>query len=418
MRKGGFFPLWQGSRKGRAVSAGLSLMMAYAFISNTFGFFVLPVSEELEIPRASFTLYFSILSVVGMAAAPLTAALIRRLPLYVLISSGLVVGTGSFLALSMADSIRVFYITALVFGLVQQSTTSVVAVAAVDRAYDGNNGGAMGIVMTGTGIISMTMSLLLPRFINLYSWRAGYRLQATLWALFMLYAAIALYEKRPDKLHPMNSREENSLVTGAGWKRALHSPVFYLLFLIIAVSCVCSIFIHHLPAYYSERGMDPVVAGRVVAVFNVAMIFSKLLIGWLYERIGPVFTAGLTLALLAVGPLLRGLDGFWTIIIGTVFFAIGIPAVTVIFPLIARHVFGGRDFGSIWSVLSMAVSLGTAAGSPLWGALYDRTGSYSSGMLAIPVLTLIAAVGLVCAAAHKYPWSNETTGTNVPVKVA
>lgn len=403
MGKDGFGP----GRRGRAVSAGLALMMAYAFISNTFGFFVLPVSEGLGIPRAAFTLYFSILSVVGMAAAPLAAVLLRRLPLYILILAGLVVGAGSFLVLSAADSIGVFYATALIFGLVQQSTTSVAAVAAVDRAFQGKSGGAMGLVMTGTGVVSMTMSLVLPRFIEAYSWRAGYRLQAGLWALFMLYAAVALHEKEQSGPAAVTSREEG----GAGWKRALHAPVFYLLFLIIAVSCVCSIFIHHLPAYYAERGMDPVAAGRVTAVFNVAMILSKLLIGWLYDRIGHVLTAGLTMALLAAGPLLMGLGGFGAVIAGTVLFAFGIPAVTVIFPLIARHIFGGRDLGSIWSVLSMAVSLGTAAGSPLWGALYDSTGSYSSGMLTIPLLTLLAAAALACAAAHRYPWSRETAGT-------
>jgi MFS family permease len=49
--------------------------------------------------------------------------------------------------------------------------------------------------------------------------------------------------------------------------------------------------------------------------------------------------------------------------------------------------------------MGTASSLGMAAGPPIWGFIYDSTGSYTAGMYAAPVL--IAAGLALCIIAVK-----------------
>ena len=72
-----------------------------------------------------------------------------------------------------------------------------------------------------------------------------------------------------------------------------------------------------------------------------------------------------------------------------VLFAVGCALTTVAYPIITTYLFGSRDYGSIYGIVNVANSIGTAIGSPIAAAIFDSQGSY------IPAWYL--DVGVFCA---------------------
>ena len=77
---------------------------------------------------------------------------------------------------------------------------------------------------------------------------------------------------------------------------------------------------------------------------------------------------------------------------GLVFLAFGLGIYTCLLPQITRQVFGSREYASIWSLIATAGSVGSFVALPVWGLVYDITGSYTLGLIAAPVM-LMAALG-------------------------
>ena len=79
---------------------------------------------------------------------------------------------------------------------------------------------------------------------------------------------------------------------------------------------------------------------------------------------------------------------------GLLLLALGMGIYTTLLPVVVRRVFGSREYASIWALIATVGSVGTVVGYPLWGAVYDLTGTYTLGLIG-------GAALLVCAmAAH------------------
>ena len=68
----------------------------------------------------------------------------------------------------------------------------------------------------------------------------------------------------------------------------------------------------------------------------------------------------------------------------------GMGIYTTLIPLAARRVFGSRDYPAIWALISTAGCIGVIVGYPLWGVIYDLTGTYTLGLIGAAVLLMMA----------------------------
>ena len=73
-----------------------------------------------------------------------------------------------------------------------------------------------------------------------------------------------------------------------------------------------------------------------------------------------------------------------------VLLALGMGIYTTLLPVVVRRVFGSREYASIWALIATVGSVGTVAGYPLWGVVYDLTGTYTLGLIGAAVLLGIA----------------------------
>ena len=60
-----------------------------------------------------------------------------------------------------------------------------------------------------------------------------------------------------------------------------------------------------------------------------------------------------------------------------VFYGFGCPAVNIVSPLVANHMFGDKEVGSFIGYINMFISVGGAISGIVVGQLFDATGGYT-----------------------------------------
>ena len=382
------------------MAAGLLMLFGYGLVSNTLGFFTVPVSQALGCSHSAFTFYYTIASVVSLITAPAFGQMLQRCNARGLILAGAVVGSAAFGVLPLCRTAAHLYLAALLLGLVYQGTSNMAAVVLVSRAFGERAGLATGVIMSGTGICSAAMSVVLPTMIQEAGWRAAYWLEAALWfvAMFLAYLLTRNTVEVPvNGIHPdkTSDRQQETL------RSVLRTPSFFALFFCFGVQGVATIVIHHIPSYLTELGKSAVESSVIMGIFSVVLIAGKLLLGILFDRIGALWSLFLNFLSLALGMWMLAAGSTTMIFSGVVLTSFGMASIMVLFPLITRALYGDCAYASIWGVMSMASTLGTACGSPLWGASYDWFGSYRPALVVMPVVIICNAAVILLLMTHR-----------------
>lgn len=135
-----------------------------------------------------------------------------------------------------------------------------------------------------------------------------------------------------------------------------------------------------------------------MSIFNVFVITFKISQGVLFDRWGATKTTAAAFSVFAVGLLLAATQTPVLLFISMICLAFGMSAETVLTPLLTREIWGTEAYAVVYARVTMAYNCGTALGSPLWGAVYDATKSYTAGLLCTPwiIMTdLLLIVGLI-----------------------
>lgn len=382
------------------VIGGLLMVFAYGLSNNIVAYYITPVTEALGYTRAAFNLCFTLMAVVSFLSAPLYGCLFMKVPVRRMILAGGVVGAACFFGYSLCRNIYAFYAVGILQGLVQSGSTNMAIVVLISRFFDERKSGtATGIVMAGTGICSLTMGAVLPPVIEQYGWDRGYMLCGALWAIVML-AAWAILKEHPART--AENREKTEAEAGMPYRQVLRCGGFYVLIVCVLLCNMIMICSQHLHAYFQDVGLGSVEAGRVMMVFSFGLIVWKILLGQMYDRLGASMAIVISYTAFMAGLWILSLESLWALVIGSVISALGIASSTVLFPLITRKIFGGKEYAPIWSLVSMATAFGVAVGSPVWGACHDLLGSYRAAFLGAPVLLAGVMVLLLVLLRKKY----------------
>lgn len=75
--------------------------------------------------------------------------------------------------------------------------------------------------------------------------------------------------------------------------------------------------------------------------------------------------------------------------------AFGSGSLGTLLPIVVRHVFGGRDYATVWSTIMTVSSITSFLATPVWGMVYDVWGNYNPALITMPVLLGISVVLLL-----------------------
>ena len=370
----------------RPAFATFLLMMAMALTTTALSFFVAPVCDELDLGRGSFTVYYSLMTASGAAAIPLLGQAIQKKGVRLIAGVSAAWVSLGFLAFSLAERLWVFYAAGAWIGVFGTACVSLCATVIVQQSYSGSRAsGILGIVMAGSGVGGMLISLILPGLIQELGWRWGYRILAVCWLILGICTVVLLGNgsKRA-------ATQTDPPVDGMTRSQALRSLKLYLLLAVsFILSAACGIQ-QQLPSVLSGYGFAAERVGVLMSFFTAALALGKIAQGLFYGRIGAVRGGVCVVVLFSVSfgfLLFPGL--VWP---GLAMLAVGMGTVTTLLPLLTRRAFGNREYAAIWSIVYSAANVGTLAATPLFGLAYDIGGSYSSAMNASAAALLLCLI--------------------------
>ena len=389
---------------GWIVVVGCALMMgtSIGLFVNCNGIFIKPVCEDLGFTRGAFTLYASIASFVGMFMQVVYGNLYQKYPMLPFSRVSIFVVCSCVLGYSFATKLWHFYALAILYGLSSTPVLTVTIASLVSNWFVDKKGLAMGLAYSGSGVTAAIMTPILSSVVQNVGWRWGYRLLAVSgFAVLFVSVFVLLREKPSDMgLSPLNNHAADSLENvkllepvGLSKKQALKSPEFYMTAFGIAIFGGTTMGTNpHVISYLTDTGYSAATASTVSSIIMVVMIFAKIALGAVFDRIGAALSAilsGCCMAASLVSLMLCRGSAFMPFVFAVCFgFGYSIGTVPASFLVIEN--FGAKEFSAIYSISSMLSGIFSSFGPSITGALYDVSGSY---MIVWPIY-----LGLICLA--------------------
>ena len=282
-------------------------------------------------------------------------------------------------------------------GLFGMAGTFAPVASDISHWFTARRGLAVGIVISGTYVAGMVWPPVLQHFIDTYGWRATFHGLGNLTLLTMLPLSFVLW--RPADIERGDDRASDP---GAR-PRPLGMPSRSLqgLLCLAGVGCCAAMAMPqvHIVPLVIDLGFEAVDGARMLAVMLGCGVVSRLVSGWISDRIGG-------LKALLVGSALQGLvifgflfaGGLATLYMLAIAFGLSQGGIVPSYTIIIRSLFPAREAGWRIGTTMLFTVGGMALGGWLAGALYDLTGDYTASILValgFNVLNLGIAVWLI-----------------------
>jgi MFS family permease len=364
-------------------ATGISALLLY-----TNGLFVAGLSQDYGLTRTQFG--FGVLLVtLALAAAnpPVGWAVDRFGPKRPAIVGLLLLALGFASLGAFVHSVRTYLLLQAVVAFLGAASGPIAYTKIIGATFDRNRGIALGLTMTGIGISAAMVPPLLASVIAARGWRAGFFALALISLIGALVVAL-LVPRSAAVAAPSSNAARSDASSEAGWVRARVFWIMTAAFATMALS-FAGLLPHFVPML-TDGGLSPMAAAGVASEIGLAVIASRLVIGFLMDR---VFAPRIAIAicLIAAGgfiALMAGGIGAASVTAIALGFAMGAELDLMGF-LVTRY-FGLAEFGRVYGWLYGAFIFASGLG-PLWvGALRDATGTYALSLV-ISVAGLIAA---------------------------
>lgn len=386
------------------VAAGCAMCLGPIGIAiGCFGIFVVPVTTALHISMSVFSLYLTVMFLTMMVATPVFGRLITKIDARILLSAAVIIVGSATFCMGFFTAIWQWYVAGFFLGLGQSFFFYLGVPTLINRWFKTGVGLYTGLCFAFTGVGGVVFNPLGGWLMRTYSYHIAYNVFGILILVIALPFTLFVIRSFPaDKgLEPYGADKaaqngDTSAEVGVSAAVALRSPVFYALALYEALVGFSEGIYQYLPAYTSTLPLGVKVVSLAATVASVAamgQLLGKVTLGSINDK-NPSY--GMIVGLVA-GAL--GYAIMWFVpsavpmlLIGGFMIGIKYAMALVQSPLMARAVFGSRDYPRIWGNMSMGTAFVSAFSSTGWGYLVDKTGGFHIlwiGGLAITVVCWI-----------------------------
>ncbi|MCR5468810.1 MAG: MFS transporter [Lachnospiraceae bacterium] len=352
---------------------------------NTPGVFYAPVSTAFGVLRGTFALHATLTSLGIAVTALFMPRVFKKFSIKTIVIFGTILMVAATAGMSFANHMMTFYVLSIIRGIGAGLCANVSITTIINQWFMKSNGQVTSIALSFSGLAGALCSPLLSTCIENFGWRSAYLLQAGILAFFLLPAVILPFHTSPEDegLMPYGFVKEETTK-----KETKPSKPFRFLsvsFLCMSVMTLLSTSItgisQHISGYAQSLGMSAAFGGLLLSVIMVGNIIMKLVIGFISDKKGTVFSCFLMMGLNALALFLIALGGrmmskplllFAAFLYGSVY-AIGAVGIS----LLVKLFFGVENYAAAFSKISFIMSTGGACSLPLIGYLFDFTGAYT-----------------------------------------
>lgn len=372
-------------------ASGVAALLLY-----TNGLFVTGLSQEFGLTRTQFGLGVLLVTLALAAANPVVGWAIDRFSVKRPAIAGLLLLSAGFILLgAVVQSTGSYLLLQSLVAFVGAGSGTIVFTKTIGATFQKHRGIALGITMTGIGCSAAVLPPLLSQIISAHGWRAGYFALALV-PLFGALATAILIPRRlpletPALRQPRSASTLSTEASGSGpWVR---SRVFWIMAATFGImSLSFTGFLPHFVPMLTDAGFSPLAAGRIAGEIGLAVIASRLLVGYLMDRtFAPAIAIGVCV-IAAGGVILFIANGTSSASLTAIALGVAIGSELDLMGFLIAKYFKLAEFGRVYGWLYCAFALGSGLG-PLWvGALRDATGAYT-----LPLA--LCACGLIAACA-------------------
>jgi MFS family permease len=365
-------------KQARLILIGTALLLTLGMgIRQSFGLFLGPITHDLGVTAADFTLALAIQNIVWGLSQALVGAISDRFGLRITMIAGAAIYIAGLVILAAAQGELALIISGGLIGVALSCTATSLAMTACARAVSAERRTKMlGVVSAVGSLGTLVVPLITQGLLAREPWQMG--------ALFFVLLGIAMlpaafWAGGADRI-PSHGMATTSMREVLG--QALRNRPFLVMSGAYFVCGLNLIFLTtHLPTYLAICGQSPMLSAEALGVIGGVSAIGSLMTGWLGSRFPKHILLGLLYILRAI--------------MFAVYFAMPpTPASTLVFsaamgllwwpglvPLIGGMVaemFGTRYMATLLGVSFVVHQLGSSLGAWGGGVIYDLSGSYGA----------------------------------------
>lgn len=372
----------------RQLGAAFMLLVASGMVAPTYSVLAVPLAQEFHPTRTVLMLAMTVLSGACALLSPFLGTLMDRVQLRRLMVAGGVLLSAGYVGISFASN---FNQVLVVFGLLIAPANVLIGPVAItvllSRWFARMRGRALGIAIAGVSAGGFFFPMIIQGLFNLYEWRDGLRVLAVILIVWSIPAALLVVDRPAerglnpdgDARPPAMAREELAKAPFSA-RALLTDPAFWLIAATIAiVTSGMKGMITNLAPLAVGIGIEPTRAAMLISIYSGCSFVAKLTFAALADRFGPRILMFISLAGVSAGMgcLTQAEMGYGTIVLGVALIGLlgGLMVPTESY--LAPRVFGQRAVGRAMGLLTGVTLCALLSTPPLFGLIFDLTGSYS-----------------------------------------
>jgi MFS family permease len=358
------------------------------------GIFLLPMQSELGWSRSMLAIG-PIGALLSMALYVPAGILIDRFGPRRMAILGLILLSASYATLACIPAEKYAYFLAVGLLAVAGSVTNgIVFSRGLATWFKVRFGTALGLMMTGTSVMSAIALPALALVIGQWGWRAGFAGLAGL--VLLVGIPMLLLWFRTSIPRDVASHVEE----GHSMSEAIRDKRFWILILAFALAALpIGGFLTHLQPMLRDGGWSPGMAASFGSVFAVAIGIGRIAVGILMDRINPSMAAGGSLILSGFGTAVLAFTlpshaSPLVVALGVALIGLAQGAESDYLSFFSLRMFGTRSYSRIVGIMSMVAGGGMAIGGFIFAGLYDHFGNYEFAMRAAAISYIVGALVL------------------------
>jgi predicted MFS family arabinose efflux permease len=364
--------------QARLILLGTALLLTLGMgIRQSFGLFLGPISHDLGVTAADFTLALAVQNIVWGLSQALVGAISDRFGLRITMIAGAAIYIVGLVILAAAQGELALIISGALIGIALSCTATSLAMTACARAVSPERRTKMlGVVAAvgslGTLVVPLATQALLAR----EPWQMG-ALLFVLMGIAMLPAAF--WAGGADRI-PGHGRTTTSMREVLG--QAMRDRPFLVMSGAYFVCGLNLIFLTtHLPTYLAICGQSPMLSAEALGVIGGVSAIGSLMTGWLGSRYPKHILLGLLYILRAIMFAIYFVmppTPTSTLVFAAAMGLLWWPGLVPLIGGMVAEMFGTRYMATLLGVSFVVHQLGSSLGAWGGGVIYDLSGSYGA----------------------------------------
>ena len=397
---------------GVVFASSLGLMVTQGPVMTfSFGVFIPSFENEFGWSRGQISLALTLTILAAALVMPLAGRVLdvvgaRRFALWAIFVFGLSVISLYF----VPGNLGFFYAWFVVIGVLAAGAAPGPFARAISAWFDRKRGMALGLCMAGVGIGAAIMPLIARTATTALGWRGAYVVIGCL-ILAVIPILLWLFHSNPgsvggyvdnDPEHETATGQDHSI--GLSTREAFGEPSFWVLLVafFVAAFTINGCTVHMVPLML-DRGVSFEAAAGIASLIGLALIFGRVIAGYLLDRLFAPYVAIAFLCGPIVGMIMlsQGGSGGSVSVLSALLLGLGVGAEVDLIAYMVGRYFGLKAFGEIYGYLFGVFIVGTGLGPLIMGFGFDSLGTY--GPIFIGFAALLGLSCLLLLRLGEYP---------------